>query len=113
MYAGRDFSPAEQVESETFGLNFVNDFTSGEVISTIVGGAWGISVVQGSDGNAISHVIGSATIVVPDGSTASTATIQRISGLLPDVKYAVQAVVTTSLGNTKALYSHILGQEVE
>ena len=103
----------EQVESETFGLSFENDFTSGETISSIVGSQWNISVTAGSDGNATTHLIGSATIVIPDGATSSIATIQRISGLLPDVTYAVQAVVITSLGNTKSLWSHIPGDLVD
>ena len=103
----------EQVESETFGLNFVNDLTSGEVISTVVGGVWNISVVQGSDSGAAVCLIGGAAIVIPDGATSNIATTQRISGLLPDVVYCVQAVVTTNLGNTKSLYSHVLGEKVE
>ena len=113
MYVGRDYSPMEQVESETFGLNFVSDLTAGEVISTVVGGAWNISVVQGSDSGSAACLIGGAAIVVPDGATSNIATTQRISGLLPDVVYCVQAVVTTSLGNTKSLYSHVLGEKVE
>jgi hypothetical protein len=103
----------EQVESETFGLNFVNDFTAGEVISSIVGNQWNISVAAGTDTNATAHLVGSATIVTPDGATSAIATIQRISGLLPEVTYAVQAVVVTSLGNTKSLFSHIQGDLVE
>lgn len=113
MFVGRDFSPQETVESETFGLNFVNDLTSGETISTVVGSTWNISVVQGTDTNASAHIIGSASIVIPDGATSNIATVQRISGLLPDVVYMVQAVVTTSLGNTKSLWSHIYGETVE
>lgn len=113
MYCGRDFSPMEQMESETFGLSFINDFTAGEVISSIVGGQWTISVSAGTDTNATAHLIGGATIVTPDGATSAIATIQRISGLLPEVTYAVGATVITSLGNTKNLFSHILGDLVE
>ncbi len=91
----------------------VNDLTAGETISTVVGGAWNISVSQGVDATASAHIIGAAQIVIPDGATSNIATTQRISGLNPDVKYAVQVVVTTSLGNTKSLWAHVLGDEVE
>lgn len=103
----------EEIESETFGISFENDFTAGEVISSIVGNQWNISVTAGTDTNATAHLIGAAVITIPDGATSNIATIQRISGLKPDVTYAVQAVVVTSLGNTRSLWSHIPGDEVE
>lgn len=113
MYAGRDFDPQEAIESETFGFNLVNDLTSGETISSVSGGAWNISVSKGTDSTASSHIIGAASIVIPDGATSLIATTQRISGLNPGVTYCVQAVVATSLGNTKSLFSHIRGETVE
>jgi uncharacterized membrane protein YkgB len=94
-------------------LNFVNDVTSGETISTVVGSAWNIAVQQGTDTNATAHIIGAAAIVIPDGATSLIATTQRISGLLPGVVYSVQAVVTTSLGNTKSLWAHVFGEAVD
>ena len=42
-----------------------------------------------------------------------TATMQRIAGLLPDVKYTVRAVVKTTTDNTLSLWSHIQGEPVE
>lgn len=87
--------------------------TAGETISSVVGGQWNIGVSQGSDSGAAAHLVGAAAIVIPDNATSLIATTQRISGLLPNVKYWVQAVVTTSLGNTKSLFSHIQGDEVE
>lgn len=113
MYCGRDFSPAEAVESETYGFSFVNDITSGETISSVSGGAWNISVAQGTDATASSHIIGAAAIVTPTGATSAIATTQRISGLNASVLYIVQAVVVTNLGNTKSLWAHILGEEVD
>lgn len=103
----------EEVESETFGLNFVNDLTAGETITSVVNGVWGISVTAGTDTNATAHLIGGASIAIPDGATSNIATVQRISGLLPDVTYAVQAVVVTSLGNTKSLWAHVQGDLVD
>jgi len=110
LYCGRDYDPQEAVESETFGLNFVNDLTAGETISSAT---WSISVAQGTDVNVAARLVGSASIVVPDGATSQIATVQRIAGLQPDVTYMVQAVVTTSLGNTKSLFTHIQGDLAE
>jgi hypothetical protein len=110
MYVGAEFSPAEQIESDVYGLDFVNDLDEGE---TLVSAAWYLTVVQGTDPTPNSHLVGVAELVTPEGTSAQTATQQRISGLLPDVTYAVQAVVTTSEGNTKALFSHIQGVDVE
>lgn len=91
----------------------MNDCTAGETISTVVGSAWNISVGQGTDSTASTHIIGGASIVIPDGATSLLATTQRISGLNPGVVYIVQAVVTTSLGNTKSLWSHVFGERVD
>jgi len=91
----------------------VNDLTSGETISSVVGGVWNISVAQGTDTGATAHLIGAAAVVIPDGATSNIATTQRISGLLPGVVYIVQAVVATSLGNTKSLWAHVYGEAVD
>jgi hypothetical protein len=91
----------------------VNDVTSGETISSVVGSAWNIAVTQGTDATPSSHLVGAAAIVIPDGATSNIATTQRISGLLPGVVYSVQAVVVTSLGNTKSLWAHIFGEAVD
>lgn len=89
------------------------DVTDGEIITAVVGGQWSLTVSQGVDANPSAHLIGAAAIVIPDGSTTAVATTQRISGLLPDVIYIAQAVVTTNQGNTYSLYSHIFGESVE
>src|SRR5262245_62826106 len=107
MYTGRDFSVAEQVESERFGLDFVRDLQAGD---TITSAAWTLSVTPGSNGtdpNPMSHLVGSPALATPAGTTRQTATVQRISGLLPDVRYTARAVVGTAQGDTVTLYSHI------
>lgn len=110
MYAGRDFSPMETAESEVFGLDFVNDLIAGEILT---GATWTLTVIQGVDATPNTHLSGTPTLVTPAGTSRLTATEQRISGLLPNVTYTAQAVVTTSNGNTKSLWSHIRGEPIE
>jgi hypothetical protein len=93
-----------------FGLDFVNDLTATETLSTAV---WTIDVRYGVDPAPASHLVGPPVLVVPVGTTLQTATVQRISGLLPDVTYTVRAVVTTNAGNMLSLWSHIRGEPVE
>jgi hypothetical protein len=109
-YVGRDFSPAEQVESRQYGLDLVNDISEGE---TLTAAAWELIVREGVDPDPNSHLVGSPALVTPDGTTAQTATTQRIAGLLPDVLYTVRAIATTSLGNTVSVWTHISGEPVE
>ena len=109
-YAGRDFSPAEQAESQTYGLDFVNDLAEGESVTAAV---WELTVREGEDPNPGSHLVGPPVLVTPTGTTVQTATMQRIKGLLPDVRYTVRAVVLTSASNTLSLWSHIQGEPVE
>jgi hypothetical protein len=110
VYAGRDFSPAEQAESLIYGLDFVNDVVEDEILT---GAVWELVVRHGIDPAPNSHLVGTPQLVVPNGTGAQTATTQRIAGLLPDVTYTVRAVVTTSMGNTFSLWSHISGEPVE
>lgn len=96
----------EGIESEVFGLDFVNDLESDEFLTEV---GWGLTVVQGVDPSPNSHLSGAPIIVVPDGGTRKTATIQRLEGLLAGVTYRTKAVAMTSRGNTKALWSHVQG----
>lgn len=96
----------EQLESEVFGLDFVNDL---EVDETLISSVWTLAVVAGVDASPNDHLTGPSKVVTPDGGTLQTATIQRIGGLLPGVTYRTRAVVITSQGNTKSLWSHIRG----
>lgn len=109
IYCGRDFSPAEQAESEMYGFDFVNDLEEGETLSSAT---WSIIVLQGVDGTPTSHLVGSPALFTPDGTTVQSGTEQRISGLLQDVTYGVRAQAVTSAGNTKALWSHIRGVNI-
>lgn len=106
MYLGRDFSPQETIESEVFGLDFVNDLDGDEQLLSSV---WELTVSDGDDPNPKIHLEGTSVVVVPFGSNMKTATIQRIGGLWPDVTYIVRAVVITDAGNTKTLWTHVRG----
>lgn len=66
-------------------------------------------VVDGVDTDPNEHIDGLPKVVAPIGSSVITASIQRISGLFPNVTYRVKAIAVTSLGNTKTLWSHIRG----
>ena len=106
MYAGRDFSPQENGESEILGLDFVNDLDHDEVLISSV---WDMLVVAGFDPSNASHLQGPCIEVVPRGSALKTATIQRVGGLHPGVTYRVRAEVVTTRGNVRSLWSHIRG----
>lgn len=101
MYAGRDFPPADPGEYEPYTFDFVRDVAEGEIIT---GAAWTCSVAadsQGTDDDPMSRL----AFVAPDNS--GTVTNQIVTNLLPGVKYVLQATVTTSLGNTLSLWSHV------
>ena len=110
MYVGRDFSPAETVESIPYGLDFVDQLKVGE---TLTAATWTLEVREGVDPSPNSHLVGSPGLETPEGTSSQTATNQRIAGLLPDVLYTVRVVATTSLGNTRSLWTHIQGENVE
>lgn len=100
MYVGRDFPPADEVESETYTFDFVRDLADGELIISAV---WYCTVAADSeeaDENAADHVAIAAEVL-------GTKTMQHISGLVAGVKYVLQAVVETDRGNTVSLWSHV------
>jgi hypothetical protein len=100
----------ETVESITLGLDFVNDLDDGEFLTS---STWFLTVIQGVDATPSSHLSGTASLVTPAGTTRITATQQRITGLLANVTYTAEAVVITSLGNTKSLWAHVRGEPIE
>jgi hypothetical protein len=100
MYVGRDFPPADEIESETYTFDFVRDLADGEVVISAV---WYCTVAadsEGADANASDHVAIPAEFL-------GTKTMQHISGLVAGVKYVLQAVVGTDRGNTVSLWSHV------
>ena len=110
MFIGRDFSPQERGESEVFGFDFINDLDTDE---QLISSVWTIAVRQGNDPDPSKHLEGTSVEVVPAGSNFRTATIQRIGGLWPDVTYVVRAEVLTDRGNTRSLWSHVRGVDLD
>jgi len=101
LYVGKDFHPSDSGEDETYAFDFVKDLDDGE---TLVTSTWYCTVADDSeeeDSDAPDHIVLSASI---EGSV----TKQRISGLQANVKYVLQAVVTTNFDNTRSLWSHVL-----
>lgn len=103
MYAGRDFSPFESVESDDLTFDFAKHphIADGE---SIIEATWSCSVAadsETSDDNASDHVGVPATF-------SGTSTTQHVSGLVDGVKYIMQAVVGTDQGNTLALWSFLV-----
>lgn len=86
------------------------DLSEGETLTLAT---WDLTVREGVDPNPNSHLIDAPALVTPAGTTAQTATMQRIAGLLPDVRYTVRAVVTTSIGNKLSYWTHVQGENVE
>lgn len=97
MYVGRDFDPSDPGESEVYSLDFSRDLDANEALTAAT---WTCSVASGSDPSASSRISGSASV---SGKTTS----QRVTGLQPGVRYRLQAVATTTFGNTVSLWSHV------
>ena len=100
MYAGIDYSISDVGESEIYGLDFVNDLSSGDSITSV---QFSLTVSDNSpspDPNPANHLDGLPGIV-------GTVAIIRIDGLLPNVKYILQALCGTAQGNRISLFSHI------
>jgi hypothetical protein len=96
MYAGI-FPQADSVESKVYAFDFRKGLAKDE---TLTGADFEISVIDGSDPAAVSHLIGPAIV-------SGTQARQRIAGLVPGVEYEVQAVVTTNQGSTKSLWGRV------
>ncbi len=105
MYAGKDFSPFDSVETDEFTFDFRKRMGDDE---TIIGATWYCSIAEdsetSSDEDAADHVSIPATY-------SGTRTTQTVSGLVSGVKYTLQAVVETDQGDTLSLWSHVLCTE--
>ena len=97
MYIGRDFDPGDVGENDVYTFDFVNNLNVGETLSSAT---WTCAAVTGADAAASTRLYGSA-------SCSGTQTSQRVYSLLPGVRYRLQALATTSLGNTKSLWAHV------
>ena len=109
MYAGQDFAPAEMVESELFGLDFVNDLGQISPGEQLVSATFEIGVVSGEDPTPQNHLNGIPFVMVnPNNNTGLvTLAVQRVTGLLAGVQYWLQADCITTNSNTISLWARI------
>ncbi len=103
MFVGRNFDPANTVESQVYGFDFINDLADGDSLSSVT---CNLTVQQGVDATPSARLIGLPSVY------SSTIGIQRISGLVEGTVYTFQMIALTSFGNTLSLYSHIPSQAV-
>jgi hypothetical protein len=97
MYIGRDFSEMDQGEDEPFALDFTDDLASGETVTST---NWTCTVAKGTDPDAATRLQGAAQM---QGGKS----VQRVSGLLPNVTYLLRANIVTSNLSTKSIWSHV------
>lgn len=99
-YAGNNFGDASPNEGDDYAFDFVRDIGG----NTITGAEWFCELVTGND-PAPSSGVGSHLVGGPVFSGSITA--QRVSGLIAGNIYRLRAVVTTDVGSTLELYSHV------
>lgn len=99
MYVGNDFDPSDTGEDEIYEFNFTLLLATGETIQSAI---WTCKVAAGTDPSPASRLQG-APATSPDGAK----TQQWLSGLIPGNKYLLEAMVTTSIGQMKSLWSHV------
>lgn len=103
MYIGQDFNPVDQVENAVYGVDFVNDLPDG---ATIDSADVTCTVAPGSaaiDPSPSSRIIAGPFIV---GTQVSV----RVSGVMPNVTYLLQFVVTTNGASVISLFTHMSGE---
>ena len=98
MYIGRDFDPANPLESQIYSIDFTNVLSTGETILSV--SDVGFTVFQGEDASPSSHLSGSASI-------SGTVVSQRIVTLDENVTYTLAFTVLTSMSNTITLFSRV------
>ncbi len=98
MYVGRDFDPANSTESEVYSLDFVNEISTSETLSSVTSTT--LTVYQGTDSDPSSHLSGISSIT-------GTVVSQRITGLTSGVTYTLAFTVLTNMSNTITLFSRV------
>jgi hypothetical protein len=99
MYVGQDFDPAEQDEDEPFAFDFGTELAGAESVASA---AWSCTAKNGIDGSPATRLLGPATI---NGTIVSV----QFGGAMPGELYVLHCEVTSSLGNRRALWSHVAG----
>ncbi len=100
MYVRSEFLPADPEENEVYTFDFSKDLATGEVITDAT---WTCTVAADSAGT--DDTPQSRLLLLPQNT--DTTTMQRVAYMLSGVKYVLQAVVTTSDGNTISDWSHV------
>jgi hypothetical protein len=100
MYVGRDFDPSDTGENERYSFDFVNDLQSGDTIQSVT---WDCTV---SVRSALDDPNAPLCISEPAVYTG-TRTTQRVSGMQAGVVYVLTASVTSTMGDTVSLWSHV------
>lgn len=111
-YTNMNFTPAEQAESEPYGIDFIYDLLEStipnEQLAQVV--TFSIGVLAGVDATPAVHLMGSPYVSVnpqTPNSGLATVAVQQISGLLPNVQYWIGALCLTTAGRTISLWSQI------
>ena len=109
MYAHMDFDPAEIPENELFGVDFLYDLSRLAPDEQLLSAEFTLSVISGVDADAATRLIGAPYVAInPFNKTGlTTMAVQRITGLLDDVYYALEAKAVTTNANTLTLWSRI------
>ncbi len=104
MFVRKDFLPADPEENEPYAFDFSKDLATGE---TITDATWSCTVAADSVGT---DPTPSARLLLLPQNTA-TVTTQRVAYMVSGVKYVLQAIVTTSDGNTLSDWAHVTCHE--
>ena len=96
-YVGENFTGTDPTEVELYAFDFLTVLATGEVILTAT---FAVSVISGTDPLASTRKVG---ITIINGTVVA----QMVGPLLAGCTYLLQATVTTSLGQTLDLYSHV------
>ena len=100
MYAGRDFDPSDNPESELYCFDFVNDLPSGATISAATWSCAVAAISEATDADA-------ATRLQDSPINQGTKSFHRVKNLQPGVTYRLQAVVDTNQGDKISLWAHV------
>lgn len=103
MYTGRDFVVANFSDLNTYGFDFVHDMRAGD---TIVTQSWSLATKNGNGQAPATLFVGTPWHL------SATAVAQQISGLVAGTIYIVGCSVSTALGDTIVLWSHIRSEVV-
>ncbi len=92
-YSGTDLADMDPGEEKSFSLTFV------PVSGTVVSVSWGITSIGGLDPYAASKLAA--------GSLSGAVASNKVSLLVPGIKYLIIAQATLSTGDVISLYTHV------